>query len=545
MNWWGCRWLQCVWIWLPCMLCPAHNRLPLPDARSPASPSPPSCPQWPLDKVLYLAASAENGSEHPLARAVLRYAALRLEGGQALLVREPDSPQGSRQGSQAAEEAAGADGGLQPTDSNLALLADAVRLAGIWAMRWRQEVAGPCACVPSGACALRATCGQDAPMAGCARSAVLSMPAPAPAAPAAVQAAPPHAAAAEPLPGDQALRSVSWLAPITGSEALPGRGVKCWLACPTARVAGVLPALVAGRTASALAGSKSPGRPTGGSPARLAPLPADGKGAAGAAAEAGLAPLTPDGEEEGGAPGGGGGAVEVRLAIGNRRLMQEEGITLSAQARRGRGVGGGRGGLWLVCRVLVQRGSCRPLPRAQPAPAKPARGASRCSHVHVLSRPAALACARRCTSGCAGMSGRAPRACWWRWRRAWWRPLPSATRSSPRRPPSLRPSGGRRWGHAAGSRCVCWVAPSAAALRWHARRLACLARHTFCCRYCRPGAVGRSRPSSHPHAAHHAPACCVPACVPCLVRRMTCLPVCVRAYACICGAGRRGCSAIW
>jgi cation transport ATPase len=47
--------------------------------------------QWPLDRVLLLAASAEIGSEHPLAKAVLNYAALHLDpamGGGA----QPDSP---------------------------------------------------------------------------------------------------------------------------------------------------------------------------------------------------------------------------------------------------------------------------------------------------------------------------------------------------------------------------------------------------------------------------------------------------------------------
>jgi cation transport ATPase len=42
--------------------------------------------------VLYLTASAENGSEHPLARALLSYAALRLEGGAALLQEQPADP---------------------------------------------------------------------------------------------------------------------------------------------------------------------------------------------------------------------------------------------------------------------------------------------------------------------------------------------------------------------------------------------------------------------------------------------------------------------
>ena len=49
----------------------------VPTTGAPAHPFP---LQWPLNSVLFLAASAEAGSEHPLARAVQRYAALRLAG---------------------------------------------------------------------------------------------------------------------------------------------------------------------------------------------------------------------------------------------------------------------------------------------------------------------------------------------------------------------------------------------------------------------------------------------------------------------------------
>ena len=42
-------------------------------------PAPPRPKQWPVDRVLHLAASAENGSEHPLAKAVLGFAAMHLD----------------------------------------------------------------------------------------------------------------------------------------------------------------------------------------------------------------------------------------------------------------------------------------------------------------------------------------------------------------------------------------------------------------------------------------------------------------------------------
>ncbi|KAL4853273.1 Copper-transporting ATPase HMA5 [Chlorella vulgaris] len=134
--------------------------------------------RWSLERVLYLAASAENGSEHPLARALMRHAALYVEGGSALL----------------------------------------------------EESGSPCSqLAPSGE--LPASGSVDA-----AGGALLSG-----------QGTPLHVVHPEPPPTEQALRSVGWLAPITASEALPGRGLKCWLACPADRAAAILPALLTGR----------------------------------------------------------------------------------------------------------------------------------------------------------------------------------------------------------------------------------------------------------------------------------------------------------
>jgi hypothetical protein len=110
------------------------------------------------------------------------------------------------------------------------------------------------------------------------------------------------------------------LAPITASEALPGRGLKCWLACPANQLGQLLlqpvtprpaslpdPSLPISRPSSRLAQGNVPGQAT---IAERAAKAIDATGIVAPAAEE---------------------AVEVRLAIGNRRLMQEEGVALSAQ----------------------------------------------------------------------------------------------------------------------------------------------------------------------------------------------------------------------
>ena len=212
-----------------------------------------------MDTILYLAASAENGSEHPLAKAVLEYATQRLESSgviESLL--PPPLP------ATAAALAAAADGG--------------------------------------GSADGEAT------------------------------------AAAGTAAGQQ--RSVAWLAPIITSESLPGRGLKCWLLCPAGRLAG----------------------------RRLGP-PIPTPGSAGSSSSSSSRPGSSSGAV--GGSGGGGGTVEVRLTLGNRRLMREEGITLSSQARGSTlswcvcGGGGGTG-RWVRC-ILRRRRSqggvrCAPTP---------------------------------------------------------------------------------------------------------------------------------------------------------------------------------------
>ncbi|KAL4856926.1 putative copper-transporting ATPase 5 [Chlorella vulgaris] len=210
--------------------------------------------RWSLEWVLYLAASAENGSEHPLAQAVMRHAALYLEGGSALL-EESGSP-----------------------CSQLAL---------------SEELPASGSVDADGGVLLS---GQGTPL---------------------------HVVHPEPPPAEQALRSVGWLAPITASEALPGRGLKCWLACPADRAAAILPALLAGRAPSVP--SPPPSHSALSAAARVSP---DGGSCPAAPGGDGFAPPMPAVAEAGAAAGKGAapGSLEVRLALGNRRLMQEEGI---------------------------------------------------------------------------------------------------------------------------------------------------------------------------------------------------------------------------
>lgn len=216
------------------------------------------CLQWPLESVLYLAASAENGSEHPLAKAVLAYAAQRLEGCAAASAPPPAAAPATQQG-QAAWPPAGGGGNGGGEGSEFAPQAPLL-------------AAGP---------------------AGQPGSAWLAQ----------------QEAAA------QQLRSVGWLAPITSSEALPGRGLKCWLAVPAERLPGTPPALLG----TSLVWPGGPPGDAGLAPAT--PRAGEGADAAGAASQ-GISS----------AGGGSGGTVEVRLAIGNRRLMQEEGIAVGPQA---------------------------------------------------------------------------------------------------------------------------------------------------------------------------------------------------------------------
>jgi hypothetical protein len=119
----------------------------------------------------------------------------------------------------------------------------------------------------------------------------------------------------------QQLRSVGWLAPSVSSEALPGRGLKCWLAVPAARMCGLSPDILAG-----IRGCGEGSMPLGAVPAAdaLHPAPAD------AALPSGAGFCSPSSHSSGtAAPSA---TVEMRLAIGNRRLMAEEGVAVGTQA---------------------------------------------------------------------------------------------------------------------------------------------------------------------------------------------------------------------
>ena len=102
------------------------------------------CPQaWPLDWVLYLTASAENGSEHPLARALLSYAAVRLDGGAAVLQEQPAALAGlADSGGTASPAALDGEAAGNPTGAGMqaALLASRVS--------WRDLPACLPACLP-------------------------------------------------------------------------------------------------------------------------------------------------------------------------------------------------------------------------------------------------------------------------------------------------------------------------------------------------------------------------------------------------------------
>ena len=272
------------------------------------------CPmQWPLDRVLYLAASAESGSEHPLARALLAYAAQRLEGGSATAAAallSGDQQQGEDEAGQGDSSLQGSPAAGRPVDAAL-----------------------------------------QAPLLAAQTAPVLRD----------------RSAAAQQEAAAQQLRRSGGLAQITASEALPGRGFKCWLACPAEQLRGLPPVLLGGsapaiRTRSAASSEnmsttaagtaaaaemRGPDTPhaTEGPPASSVSWKGSGQ-SGDAAKQAGLQsssstaaarassslPAPAAAPPEPGSSGSASSAVQVRLVIGNRRLMQEEGVALSAQA---------------------------------------------------------------------------------------------------------------------------------------------------------------------------------------------------------------------
>ncbi|GAB4822580.1 hypothetical protein N2152v2_009626 [Parachlorella kessleri] len=277
--------------------------------------------RWPRDRVLLLAASAEAGSEHPLAKAVLGFAALHLDPAlgddampppnSALL---PDSEQG-------ADENADAN---RPFSMRRRLLQPKAKSSGRGA---------------SSASRARFLREQT-----------------------------------------RDLRDVSWLAPARDAEAVAGRGVKCWVSLP-AQLADALPLAAAGRgggppsgrpplhpplqqpgaTTVAATGATRPQLPgRGATQQHLVPASAsvgslaslrghasmarasthDGVLPAAAPALGSTPPATAAAAAAGTGPGGGsgagtggssGGVVDVRVLVGNRRMVQEEGITVPPQ----------------------------------------------------------------------------------------------------------------------------------------------------------------------------------------------------------------------
>lgn len=311
----------------------------------------PAAPQWPLDRVLYLTASAESGSEHPLARALLAYAAHRLEGGSvaaAAALLGAGQPQH--------EAALGEDGA--PTSPPAEGASDAALLLAVQAGSLPRD----------------------------------------------------RGAAAQQEAAAQQLRSSGGLAPITASEALPGRGLKCWLDCPAERLSGLAPALLGSSDAAAaeLLAPETPQASEGPSQHGSERLQRQGsrqlgkgqqssgrRGSSGAlGAPSTHSPATASAQlllSGSSSPG----VVHVRLAIGNRRLMQEEGVALGAQARLAAGAFGGPGGC-----IVVEHIFCNPSVALQAANAQVALACTCAFTPQRASRfPPLLFSLRRCTSG--------------------------------------------------------------------------------------------------------------------------------------------------
>eukprot|EP00887_Chlorella_sp_A99_P000377 scaffold13.g377.t1 len=178
--------------------------------------------------LLLAAASAEAGSEHPLAAAVLKHTAARLSGS--------GGAGGGIAGSKAAD-----DPGLLGDES------------------------------PPSSCELSLADGPVSPRSPLVAAELLRRRQ--------------QAAGARGRPRALDAGQLGWLAPCSHSEAEPGKGVRAWVALPPASLKDVPAALLSPRGAAA---------PASGSSASLA------------------------------AAGAGSSSAEVRVAIGNRRLMAEE-----------------------------------------------------------------------------------------------------------------------------------------------------------------------------------------------------------------------------
>lgn len=117
------------------------------------------------------------------------------------------------------------------------------------------------------------------------------------------------------------LRDVAWLAPAVASEAISGRGLKCWLTVPPSHLAGLLP-LVTSLPPPQLLGAPGPVGAAGGGSGTARAEAVRHEGAVSEAGTAGDTASDTSSSES---------SVEVRVCIGNRRLMQEEGVALSPE----------------------------------------------------------------------------------------------------------------------------------------------------------------------------------------------------------------------
>lgn len=215
----------------------------------------------PLETVLLLAASAETGSEHPLGRAVLRYAGATLAC--CSLQRDSSGSGTIISSSSSGQEDAG--GGSAP------------------ATQLHRPLA-PAAAASEGVCL----------QVGAASEIELA----------------PFSSVAPARAFDQ--EDVAWLAPSKDMEAVPGSGVRCWVTLPLHKVAVLLPAGAIEATSSHAALAAEGGAPL--VTPQLAGQPLDGGAVPGGSALA-LGRANDD-------------VMDVRVAVGNRKLMQEEGVAV-------------------------------------------------------------------------------------------------------------------------------------------------------------------------------------------------------------------------
>ena len=198
-----------------------------------------------LALLMLLAASAEAGSEHPLATAVLKHAALLLG------------------------EAHGGGGGPSQTASG----------------SWVGES-------PPGTPVVADRLGRGSGS-GSARVPLVA---------AAAAAQPAAAGGVQTRSRAIDAATFKWLAPCSHTEAMPGRGVRAWVVLPASGLQGVPTTLLSTQRPGSAAASLPPSRSGSTSSLNIG-------------------------------SGGGGGGMEVRVAVGNRKLMAEEDVPVPAEVR--------------------------------------------------------------------------------------------------------------------------------------------------------------------------------------------------------------------